>query len=258
MKEKRVVILKIGGSVLTEKKTVGGLKMEEIKRIAREIAVKSENLILVHGAGSFGHPQAKAFKLNQGLADENYSGVLITHRAVRELNDCFIEALLEQGIKAAPLHPFSCATLKNGRIASFECKVINAMLERDILPVLHGDVAIDVKRGVGILSGDQIVVYLAEQFKAKQIGLGTDVEGVLDGNGILIPVITPKSIKDVRKLLKASKDIDATGGMLGKVEELIELARAGVKSRIFNAAKRGNVEAFLSGEENFGTLIRGE
>ncbi len=258
MREKAPVILKIGGSVLTEKKTAGGLKMEEIRRIAGEIAGKSENLILVHGAGSFGHPQAKAFKLDQGLRDENFSGLLVTHKAVRKLNDCFIEALLEQGIKAAPLHPFSCAILKNGRIASFEYKVIRAMLRRNILPVLHGDVAIDIKKGAGILSGDQIVVYLAKQLNAKQIGLGTDVEGVLNGKGVLIPVITPGSFKGMRRLLKDSKGIDVTRGMLGKVEELIELAKAGVKSRIFNAAKKGNVEAFLSGEENFGTLIRGE
>lgn len=260
MKERERVlrILKIGGSVLTQKKTAGGLKLEEIKRIAGEIAVKYENLILIHGAGSYGHPQARVFKLNQGLRDENFSGVLITHEAVRNLNDCFIRALLKQGIKAAPVHPFSCATLKNGRIASFEYKVINAMLQRGILPVLHGDVAMDVKKGVGILSGDQIAVYLAKQFKAKQIGLGTDVEGVLDNKGVLIPEITPKSFKSLRKLLKDSRDIDVTGGMLGKVEALMDLAKAGIKSRIFSAAKKGNVEAFLSGEENFGTLIRGE
>ncbi|MEM2924452.1 MAG: isopentenyl phosphate kinase [Halobacteria archaeon] len=257
MKEgKKLRILKIGGSVLTEKKTAGGLKLEEIKRIASEIASKSENLILVHGAGSQGHPQAKAYKLTQGLRNENFAGVLITHEAVRNLNDCFIKALLEQGVKAAPVHPFSSATLKDGRIVSFECKVIETMLEKDILPVLHGDVAMDVKKGVGILSGDQIVVYLAKQFKAKQIGLGTDVEGVLDKNGVLIPVITPQSFKALN--LWNSKDIDVTGGMLGKVEELIELAKAGIKSRIFNAAKKGYVEAFLSGEENFGTLIKGE
>lgn len=253
----KLAILKIGGSVLTEKRVKGRLKVKEIRRISREIACNPRDLILVHGAGSFGHPQARAYGLSEGLMDENFKGVFITHRAVRELNELFVDALIEQGIEAIPMHPLSCATLSSGRIASFDLTVIRAMLRRNILPVLHGDVVIDVKKGAGILSGDQIVVYLAEQLKAKKIGLGTDVEGVLDRKGNLIQEITPGSFGSVRKLLEGSKGVDVTGGMLSKVDELIGLARAGISSRIFNAAKKGNVEAFLSGEDNFGTLIRG-
>ncbi len=257
MKRRQPVILKIGGSVITEKSVEGKLKVEELRRVCREIARSPADLILVHGAGSYGHPQARAYEIGSGLTDENFKGAFITHRAVRELNEIFTGMLIDQGVHAFPVHPLSCATLSGGRIASFDLKAVKAMLRRDIVPVLHGDVVIDVKKGSGILSGDQIAVYLAKNLKAAKIGMGTDVEGVLDSESKLIPVITPVSYKSIRKIVKGSKGVDVTGGMLGKVDELIALAKSGISSKIFNAKRKGNVEAFLSGEDNFGTLIRG-
>jgi len=174
-------ILKIGGSVLTDKNKASAARPEVIVRIAREISDNpGEGLILIHGAGSFGHHQAKEYRLTEGLNDWSIKGILPTHNAVKSLNKMVIDALQMGGIDALPVHPLSACTLKNGRINGMCMDAIRLMLHAGIVPVLHGDVVMDSVNGEGILSGDQLVVYLATELKADRVGIGSNVDGVLD------------------------------------------------------------------------------
>ncbi len=252
-------ILKIGGSVLTDKNKISVARPEAIGRIAREIGESgSQGLILIHGAGSFGHHQAREYRLMDGLDDESIKGILPTHKAVASLNSMVADALQMSGVDALPVHPLSGCTLKNGRIEYVCMGVIKRMLHSEIVPVLHGDVAMDSARGVGVLSGDQLVTYLARALKADRVGIGTDVDGVLDAGGRVIKKITPGNINEVNSLLSGSGGVDVTGGMQGKVMELISLARAGIPSRVFNAARPGGVAGFLKNDLTEYTLISGE
>ncbi|HNT73271.1 MAG TPA: uridylate kinase, partial [Methanothrix sp.] len=72
-------VLKVGGSVLTDKTRLESARIEEIGRIAAEIAGCGPGLILVHGAGSFGHFHAERYRLAERFDPE---GVLETHRSV--------------------------------------------------------------------------------------------------------------------------------------------------------------------------------
>lgn len=256
---KDLTILKIGGSVITEKKKESSARYEEMQRISKEISqsqkTKSEkmNLILIHGAGSFGHIQAEKYGLNNSFDSE---GILITHNAVKELNRIFLGFLSRYGLSVSPVHPMSCAVLKDGRIKSFFTEQIELMLKNGIIPVLHGDVVFDEKSGVKILSGDQLVSYLAKNVKAKKksVGLGSNVDGVLVEDQ-LIKRITPKVFEDIKDHLKGSDSADVTGGMYGKVIELLNLAKDGTSSCVFNALEGGNVYKFLMEEEQIGTYI---
>jgi isopentenyl phosphate kinase len=51
----------------------------------------------------------------------------------------------------------------------------------------------------------------------------------------------------------SSSHTDVTGGMEGKVHELVRLAREGVRSDIFHVSRLG---AFLDGEPHGGTVVR--
>jgi isopentenyl phosphate kinase len=251
------VILKIGGSVITEKDSdiPERAKMEEIDRISQEIAEfksKSDlNIILVHGAGSFGHPQAMKYKLNQEF---NAEGAYLTHASVKKLNSIVLESLNNAGVPSLPVHPLNSCLLENGKLVHFQLEQIEIMLKLGEMPVLHGDVVMDRVKGVVVLSGDRIIPYLALALKASKIGAGSDVDGVLDEKGNVIKKITPLSFMDMKKHIKGSTSTDVTGGMLGKVSELLELANQGISSRIFNASRKGMVSRFLYGEE-IGTLI---
>ena len=68
-----IVILKIGGSVLTDKNKISAPKPEEIARMAREISDgKNTKLVLIHGAGSFGHHQAKEYRPERRAQRQEY------------------------------------------------------------------------------------------------------------------------------------------------------------------------------------------
>jgi len=249
-----LTILKIGGSVITEKGSVSVAKKDEIDRISQEIAAFKKEvkqpLILVHGAGSFGHPQVIEH-MSKGF---NANGAYIIHTSVKALNSMVVDSLNRSGLNALPVHPLSSCLLENGTIVEFQISHIKLMLERDIVPVMHGDVVMDRVLGAAVLSGDRIVPYLAAVTAASGIGAGSNVDGVLDEKGEVIKKITPHSFFDMKKDIMGAKAPDVTGGMLGKVSELVELSKKGISSRVFNAAKKNIVSKFLYGED-VGTLI---
>lgn len=252
-----LVILKIGGSAITKKDSVSRPRQNEIDRISKEIASFvterdiSDKLILVHGAGSFGHPQAMKYNLNEKF---DVRGVYEIHKSVKELNSIVIDSLNDAGVSALPVHSLSSFLLENGNIVDNGAEKFNLMLERGAVPVFHGDVVMDRIKGAAILSGDKIAPYLATALGASRIGAGSNVDGVLDNTGAVIKKITPLGFVDIKKDISGSASTDVTGGMLGKVSEFVELAKEGISSRIFNASKKGMVSKFLYGED-VGTLI---
>jgi len=136
-----LTILKIGGSVITDKRADDGVvRVNEIRRIAQEISGFKGKLMIVHGAGSFGHPQAKKFSLNEEF---NATGSIITHLSVKELCSMVVDILNANGICAVGVHPMCCMLADNGRIQTMFLDQIHCMLEKDIVPVLHGDVVMD-------------------------------------------------------------------------------------------------------------------
>ena len=84
-----------------------------------------------------------------------------------------------------------------------------------------------------------------------RIGLATDVPGVLSA-GRVMPFLSPATAGGLS--IGRSDHIDVTGGMEGKVRELLELARAGVRSEIFHISRLGD---FLDGTATGGTVIKG-
>ncbi|CAJ35360.1 isopentenyl phosphate kinase [Methanocella arvoryzae] len=253
-----VIVLKIGGSVLTDKNRSSTARVEHISRIAEEISQGlNSRLVLIHGAGSFGHHQAKEFGLKAGLNETSIRGMWPTHHAVKTLNGMIIDQLYNHGVYALPVHPLSVCVLRDGRIDHICTEPIIEMLARGIVPVLHGDVALDRTRGVDILSGDQIIAALAKSLNAKKVGIGTNVDGVYAKDFKIIDDISPSNIDIVKEALSGSGGVDVTGGMYGKITELMDLATSGIPSLVFNAEKPGNVSEFLRGTCK-GTLIHGD
>jgi len=246
------VIIKLGGSIVTKKSEDGVVDSAKIKILAEQIAPFAGKfpLIIVHGAGSCGHPEAKAYDIPGGVTKENAAGIFVTHAAVSRLNRSVVASLREAGVEAVSLHPFGCCLAEDGRLVSAGVSQIKEMLALGIVPVLHGDVVMDTKRGACIISGDQIVPYLAVKLGAKRVGIATDVGGVLS-NGEIVPEITRASVGGID--LGGSSSTDITGGMRGKINELLLLADEGVDSHIFAADRMAD---FLSEKNYGGTLVK--
>jgi isopentenyl phosphate kinase len=247
------VILKLGGSVITDKAADQGVVREgALLRIAKEVSEYRGKMIIVHGAGSFGHTYAKKYGLDRGFDPE---GAIVTHESVKKLACRVVDALNEYGVRAVAVHPMGCTVCRNGRIESMYLDNIRLMLENGFIPVLHGDVVMDLELRACVLSGDQIVPYLAKELKITRLGLGSAEDGVLDNDGKTVPEITPETFEDFKHYIRGSGSTDVTGGMLGKVQELLELSKTScITSHIFNAGKEDNICRFLNGE-SLGTTI---
>ena len=141
--------------------------------------------------GPAGIPEAHRYHLDRGAAAGETEGIYVTHRAVSALNDAVTSALREAGIAAIGVHPLHVGVADNGRLVAFESRHLEQMLALGMVPVIHGDVVMDLSRGACIVSGDQLVRYLAVALKCTRVGLATDVPGVLDG-GRVVPEITPE------------------------------------------------------------------
>jgi len=237
-------ILKIGGSILTDKNRELTARPDEIMRVAKEIASQPDDVVLVHGAGSFGHIPAKRF----GLPHEfSRLGLRVTHNSVARLCELVVEALSLAGVECLPVHPLSCLLLRDGRIDSFFIEPVKEMLKDGIMPVLHGDVAMDVTGKAAIVSGDQLVAHLARALQAEVVAVGSNVDGILF-SGRPLQKITRKELSAVESAIGGSAGVDVTGGMRGKLLELLDLADLGIDSIIFNAGIEGNITRALKGE----------
>jgi isopentenyl phosphate kinase len=257
------LIVKLGGSVITDKGKPFTVRPGVIKRLARELKGIKSPLIIVHGGGSFGHPLASRYKITGGYREKTQLiGVSLTHRAMEKLNSYLVEALQGEGIPAMAVQPSACLIASDGRIESMQLEPVRKMLALGLVPVLYGDVVFDAKKGVSIISGDQLVSYLARKLSVSRVVFGVDVDGVYtacpkkDNRAELLRVITPADVDLVSSLEKGDQG-DVTGGMRAKVLELLELARLGIEAEIVNAAKPNVLREALQGKSGLGTVITG-
>jgi len=263
LSEAKPVVLKIGGSVITDKNGELAARTEVINRLAEEVAkANAKNLIIVHGGGSFGHPTAQKYGIKDGLKDDAQKvGFAETHHVMTVLNGLVMDALVWHNIPAVSVTPSSCITTENGRIKLFDDAISKLLLKMGFTPVLYGDATLDTQLGFTVLSGDQIVAHLARKFGACKIVIGVDVDGLCDAdpktvkNAKVYPHLTLRELKEFQGKLGKSTAADVTGGMLGKVTELIPAIEQGIPVTIVNAAKPNRVYRALIGEKVEGTII---
>jgi isopentenyl phosphate kinase len=259
----RLTILKLGGSVITEKDKPLTANLNAIERLSREISrAKISRLILIHGGGSFGHPLAKQHRLKEGYKDKSQLlGFSKTRQAMEALNKLVVEALISQKIAAVSLQPSAFIVTRSGRINLMGEHILKALLKMGFLPVLYGDVVFDSDLGFTILSGDQIAASLALHLDANQIILGIDVDGLYtsdpksDPAAKLIQCVTLHELRNMLNRIEEAKVTDVTKGMLGKISELIPAVEKGIPALIVNAAKPNNIYKALKGERVIGTTI---
>lgn len=237
-----MLYLKLGGSLITPKKE-GSLEVRE--SVVRELAVDLRSILserrvfLAHGAGPFGHMPVKKYGLQEGAASGKEQAISETLIRVMELNMKVASLLLEEGIPVFPFHPRSVFRRVGGKMV-FDLSVVTAWMEIGLIPLAHGDLISDDERGIYVLSADELPLYLRSLGVDEAIFL-TDVPGVMDEHGDVLPSIRGKDIPD---LGGASSDV--TGSMRGKLDAALKLAKAGVKVRIAGFNRKGDlIKAFM-------------
>lgn len=250
-----MIILKLGGSAITKKSGYMEEDGKAISSLALAIAGAKmggvRDLIVVHGAGSFGHAPVLKYNLNNGVRTaQQKKGCKITQDACAKLSFLVVSSLEKHGVKAISIPPHEIIKSKERRIKKLDSARINAALHAGKVPVLYGDMVPDSALGFSVCSGDQIVSYLAK--KAKRVVLATNVDGVLVG-GKVVPGINRNNFPKIRRHLQKSGSPDVTGGMAGKIAELL-LVKA--QCYIVNAKKPSRVKALLMGKNALSTKVK--
>lgn len=263
--KKNLILIKLGGSLITDKNKAFTAKEDVILRLSKEIkkSLKDINgdLIVGHGSGSFGHTVASKYKTQEGIINSNsIVGFPLVADAARKINTIVMNSLLKEGIKAVSFSPFSFIYTKNEKDINSFIFPIKKSLEVGLVPVIYGDVIMDKERGFCIYSGEKTLNLLAEKLKKsytkiKVIYCG-ETDGVYDEKGTTIKEITLKNFSLISKALKGSSGVDVTGGMLHKVKEALEIAKElKAVTQIINATKDDQLKKAILGQKILSTRI---
>jgi isopentenyl phosphate kinase len=260
-------IIKLGGSVITEKEgNRFEVKRKAIARIASEIRKamdeKGFSLIVVHGAGPFGHINVTNYGIDNGVFDERQrEGYEKTVKDCNFLDSVVVEELRKAGIEAIGIDPNKIVKQDNRKIIEFETAEIDKVLKEGKVPVLFGQMVPDKKLNYSVMSGDAAIGFLAKRLKAKKIFLGTDVAGIFEQDpkknpeAKRIEVINRENFDKVLERVGEAGTVDVTKGMKGKLEKLRETLQ-GTTALIFDAKQEGAFYKALVGEKVQGTEVR--
>ncbi len=258
-----LTFLKLGGSIITDKRGKEVADLPTIGRLSREIGTDwsdhpdERNLLIGHGSGSFGHVYAARYGVHQGLAaDSNWMGFALTARAVRRLHGIIIDALLAVGIPALSLQPSATLTSAAGELADWQTTSIERALQQRMVPIIHGDVAFDTIQGSAALSTEALFAHLALHTSLKPdriILVGETAIHTADPfttpDASLVPLITRENIGQVLHQAGASRAVDVTGGMLSKLALMWQLVETLPDLEvILISAHPGLLELALRGE----------
>ena len=232
-----LVYLKLGGSLITDKHNPETPRLDVLERLAREIALARKEcprlrLVLGHGSGSFGHVSARRHGTRIGVrsADQWY-GFAATADAAARLNRIVAAYLLQADLPAWTVQPSVALRCQDGRVINGPEETVRLALERGLLPLIHGDVALDSVRGGTIASTEEIFEQMVLQLPPVRIVLAGEVAGVFtsdplqDPTAVMLREITPASFESLQASIGASHATDVTGGMIAKVEQSLRMVR---------------------------------
>jgi isopentenyl phosphate kinase len=243
----RVTVVKLGGSVITDKKVAFTYKGRAVRELGKAIAASGMPTVLVHGGGSFGHAIAAKYGLSSRGSSRSPDGVSETRQAMLELDSKICASLSSAGIHPYPFSPFTLLDDDGG--ASF----IRRLISGGVTPITFGDVVHD-GRGFRILSGDTICVELARMLGATSCVMAMDVDGLLDERGRVIRVLRGGAGAPASRLRTGSAN-DATGGIALKLSEALRMASAGTEVRLVSGHRPGEFLKALRGEDFVGTVL---
>lgn len=264
----RLVFMKLGGSLITDKNRPRTARLDVIDRLAREIAealheAPDLHLILGHGAGSYGHVPAKKYATRQGVSSpEEWHGFTEVWWDASTLNRLVVESLRKSNLPALAFSPSASVIARDGAVLKWNLTPIELALRANLLPVIFGDVIFDLQRGGTILSTEDLFSYLARHFRPGRIllaGIESGVWADYPHCTQMIKEITPENFPSAAEALHGSAAIDVTGGMASKVSQSLDLVQEldGLEISIFSGEEEGLLKRALLGAKPGTTIHNG-
>ncbi len=256
---KTIILLKLGGSIITHKNIPYKARPDIIRKLAKELKkVTHTSLVLAHGAGSFAHTSAKEFGGKKGYKSK--WGIAKVARDAMEINRIVMDVLIEEGIPAVSLRPMSMMMTREGKLKKDLFEIVEEVINQGLIPVVYGDVIWDKKWKSTIYSGEttlnEIGIYLSKKgFNVTRVIQVGETNGVYDDEGKTIPLINKENWKSIKRYVFNSKRIDVTGAMKHKIENALDVADKGIKTWITNGTIPNELSHALSGNNIHGTVI---
>ena len=267
----RRIVVKFGGALITKKDEQCVAHRDIIRKLCAEvhsICQDDVQVIIVHGAGSFGHLKAKRWRLNEGfIPDFNAAGDACTSQSeavaevrkdMMELNSIIVSELKALGLEVRSHPPHKWATNVgpsfSGSLEEFHPS------DPNIVHVTFGDV-VDVsdQRLFGILSGDDLVARLS--LELPNVESLIFAMGGVDGLLKVPPhIATPEDLieewsPDIEYEGLHQSDIDVTGGIGLKINRGHLVAKSGVGVHLINGEYPSRIGALVRKESWRGTTI---
>lgn len=263
-----LVIVKLGGSLITHKRRPRTARPAVIQRLAAELAKgggpRRPHVLVGHGSGSFGHDVAARFELASGVREpRQLEGVSLTQAVARALTVRITDALHGAGLRPFTLSPSSFCTARAGKLGRVQTGPLEHALDAGLLPVVHGDIVLDAVQGAAICSTEAILTALAERLQrqgrriVRALWLG-DTDGVYDDRGRTVPELDHARWQKIASHVGGARGTDVTGGMRLRVSTALRLARMGIPSWIGDGRVAGQLQRALGGRPRTGTWVPAE
>ena len=267
----KTIVIKYGGNAMID---------EDLKNsFARDVALMrlvGMNPVVVHGGG----PQIGAKLKDLQIESTFIQGMRVTSPAVMEVVEMVLGGLVNQQIVsllnrhggqavglsgkdsnlivARPLtmtNPDTGVPVDLGQVGEV------AAIHRDIIDINQDSRMIPVVSPIGIgtdhqsynINADLAAGKLAESLNAEKFILLTDIEGIQDKSGQLLPRLNATQVNDL------ITDRTISGGMLPKIQCALDAVHAGVGScQIIDGRVPHAVLLELLTDEGVGTMIVAE
>lgn len=254
-----LILIKLGGSVITDKQQAQTLRPKAINVLAGEIAAVSKEfpthrLVLGNGAGSFGHYMVRASRYQENQANE--TAIQAIRESVATLNRVVVATLKKAGQPAKSLPPHTFVQKRAGTLSGSTEPVFAALREK-VTPVVYGDIVADNETATSVASTEELLRFIAASaikrgHRVEHVIYLTGADGVLNGSDV-IPKLTTKQAK---KLAYAHEvNYDVTGGMLQKVTEGFKTLPYAKRITIASGLKPGTLRSILKDEPTGTRLV---
>lgn len=257
-------VIKVGGAAITKKNQECTLDEEVLTNIIQMIAQLHQDglrFIVIHGAGSFGHIQAKRNPVQTGGI-----GVALVRSAVTKLSHTITEKLAQNSVNAVMVSPFPSWQTKTiqsqQQVTLHNSHMIQDLVDRGLVPIIHGDVVVDTESKFSILSGDVIATVLAEALKPNYVVFLSDIQGIFtappeqEGSKLLNEILVNQDGSFLMPHTSVKSDFDVTGGIDTKLSEAGRIAQSGIDVYFAQAGTEFALDACRGIKPKIGTLMK--
>ncbi len=247
-------VVKIGGSTLGAEDTT----LDDIVALQRG----GQPVVVVHGGGAMITEWLDRLQVPSEFVD----GLRATSPAALEvviavlrgvINTQLVAALQQRGGRAVGLSGVDGGTVLAerydarlglvGRITGVDVTALHALLAAGVTPVV-APIALEPPAQPLNVNADTVAGELARALHARGLVFLTDVDGLLDGSGALLPQLDAISAAALRA------DGTIGGGMIPKVEAGLRAAEHRTTTHIVNGRAPGSLRRIAAGEA-LGTRI---